>query len=64
MYRFFHFRGSAIVGVLGALDIVHKDIAEKSFGVPVYRLLDNQLRDIAVFITMSSAKPTGSAVTP
>src|SRR5688500_14151753 len=34
LYRWTHFRGSAIVGALSAIDIALWDIAGKHFGVP------------------------------
>ncbi|MEN1762004.1 mandelate racemase/muconate lactonizing enzyme family protein [Anoxynatronum sibiricum] len=39
LYQSFCFRGAAIVGALGAIDIALWDIAGKYYGVPVYRLL-------------------------
>ncbi|MDP6420038.1 MAG: galactonate dehydratase [SAR202 cluster bacterium] len=47
MNRFSHFRGSAILGALSALDIALWDIAGKHFGVPVYQLLGGKTRDKA-----------------
>ena len=37
-----HFRGSAISGALGAIDVALWDIAGKHFEVPVYQLLGRQ----------------------
>lgn len=39
LYQSFSFRGAAIAGALGAIDIALWDIAGKHYGVPVYRLL-------------------------
>jgi galactonate dehydratase len=47
MNRFSHFRGSAILGALSALDIALWDIAGKHFGVPTYQLLGGKTRDKA-----------------
>lgn len=47
MYRFSHFRGSAIMGALSAIDIALWDIAGKHFGVPVHALLGGRTRDRA-----------------
>ncbi|GAA4993984.1 galactonate dehydratase [Actinopolymorpha pittospori] len=47
MYRFSHFRGSAIMGAISALDIALWDIAGKHFGVPVHHLLGGPVRDRA-----------------
>ena len=44
MYRFSHFRGSAIMGALSAIDIALWDIAGKHFDVPVYALLGGKIR--------------------
>src|SRR5919206_98161 len=47
MYRSGHFRGSAIMGAISAIDIALWDIKGKSFGVPVYELLGGKTRDKA-----------------
>jgi galactonate dehydratase len=47
MYRFSHFRGSAIMGAISAVDIALWDIAGKHHGVPVHRLLGGPVRDRA-----------------
>ncbi len=47
MYRFSHFRGSAIMGALSALDIALWDIAGKHFDVPTYALMGGKVRDRA-----------------
>src|SRR5215213_7019336 len=47
MYRSGHFRGSAIMGAISAVDIALWDIKGKSFGVPVYELLGGKTRDKA-----------------
>jgi galactonate dehydratase len=47
MYRFSHFRGSAIMGALSAIDIALWDIMGKHFGVPVHQLLGGKVRDKA-----------------
>lgn len=47
MARCSHFRGSAIMGALSAVDIALWDIAGKHFGVPVYQLLGGKCRDKA-----------------
>ena len=46
-YRYSHFRGSAIMGALSAIDIALWDIAGKYFGVPTYQLLGGKCRDKA-----------------
>ena len=45
MYRTAHFRGSAIMGALSAIDIALWDIKGKEHGVPVYDLLGGKCRD-------------------
>jgi galactonate dehydratase len=45
MYRNSHFRGSAIMGALSAIDIALWDIAGKHFGVPSYQLLGGKCRE-------------------
>lgn len=45
MYRCFHFRGTAVMGAISAIDIALWDIAGKHFGVPVYQLLGGKCRD-------------------
>jgi galactonate dehydratase len=45
LYRWTHFRGTAIMGALSAIDIALWDIAGKFFGVPVYQLLGGKTRD-------------------
>ena len=47
MYRTAHFRGSAIMGALSAIDIALWDIKGKKHGVPVYDLLGGKCRDKA-----------------
>lgn len=47
MYRYSHFRGSAIMGALSAIDIALWDIAGKHFDAPVYALLGGRVRDRA-----------------
>ena len=47
MYRFSHFRGSAIMGALSAIDIALWDIMGKHFDVPVHQLLGGKVRDKA-----------------
>src|ERR1700687_2707717 len=47
LYRSTHFRGSAIMGALSALDIALWDIAGKHFGVAVYQLLGGKTRNKA-----------------
>jgi galactonate dehydratase len=47
MYRFSHFRGSAIMGAISAIDIALWDIMGKHFEVPVYQLLGGKVRDKA-----------------
>jgi len=46
-YRDSHFRGSAIMGALSAIDIALWDIAGKYFGVPSYQLMGGKCRDKA-----------------
>jgi galactonate dehydratase len=45
LYRGRHFRGAAVMGALGAIDIALWDIAGKYFKVPVYQLLGGKVRD-------------------
>ena len=45
MYRCFHFRGSAVMGAISAIDIALWDIAGKYYGVPVYQLLGGLCRN-------------------
>jgi galactonate dehydratase len=47
MYRFSHFRGSAIMGAISAIDIALWDIAGQHFEAPVYQLLGGKVRDKA-----------------
>ena len=47
LYRWSHFRGSAVMGALSAIDIALWDIAGKHFGVPAYQLLGGKVRDKA-----------------
>ena len=47
MYRSTHFRGSAVMGAISALDVALWDIAGKHYGVPVHRLLGGPVRDRA-----------------
>jgi galactonate dehydratase len=47
MYRASHFRGSAVMGAISALDVALWDIAGKHYGEPVYRLLGGPVRDRA-----------------
>ncbi|MCY3904912.1 MAG: galactonate dehydratase [Caldilineaceae bacterium] len=47
LYRWSHFRGSAVMGALSAIDIALWDIAGKHFGVPSYQLLGGKVRDKA-----------------
>ena len=45
MYRAFHFRGSAIMGAISAIDIALWDIAGQFHQVPIYALLGGKVRD-------------------
>ena len=45
MYRAFHFRGSAIMGAISAIDIALWDIAGQFYQVPIYALLGGKVRD-------------------
>ena len=47
MYRWAHFRGSAIMAALSAIDIALWDIAGKHFNAPVHQLLGGKVRDKA-----------------
>jgi galactonate dehydratase len=47
MYRRSHFRGSAIMGALSAIDIALWDIAGKYYGAPVHALLGGKVRSKA-----------------
>jgi galactonate dehydratase len=47
MYRTGHFRGSAIMGAISAIDIALWDIKGKALGLPVYELLGGKCRDKA-----------------
>lgn len=45
LYRAHHFRGSAIMGALAAIDIALWDIAGKYYNVPSYMLMGGKCRD-------------------
>ena len=45
MYRCFHFRGTAVMGAISAIDIALWDIAGKYYGVPIYQLLGGKCHD-------------------
>ncbi|MFQ6054249.1 MAG: mandelate racemase/muconate lactonizing enzyme family protein, partial [Candidatus Bathyarchaeia archaeon] len=47
MYRWSHFRGSAVMGAISAIDIALWDIAGKHFNVPCYQLLGGRCIDKA-----------------
>jgi galactonate dehydratase len=47
MYRASHFRGTAVMGAISAIDVALWDIAGKHYGVPVHRLLGGPVRDRA-----------------
>ncbi|MEX0762061.1 MAG: galactonate dehydratase [Dehalococcoidia bacterium] len=47
MYRFSHFRGSAVMGAISAIDIALWDIMGKHFDAPVHQLLGGKVRDKA-----------------
>lgn len=47
MYRWSHFRGSAVMAALSAIDIALWDIAGKYFEVPVHQLLGGKVRERA-----------------
>lgn len=47
MYRSSHFRGTAVMGAISALDVALWDIAGKHYGEPVHRLLGGPVRDRA-----------------
>ncbi|MEB3419294.1 mandelate racemase/muconate lactonizing enzyme family protein [Salipiger marinus] len=47
MYRWAHFRGSAVMAAISAIDIALWDIAGKRFGVPVHQLLGGKIRNRA-----------------
>ncbi len=47
LYRNSHFRGAAIMGALGAIDIALWDIAGKHYGAPAYQLMGGACRDRA-----------------
>lgn len=47
MYRWAHFRGSAVMAALSAIDIALWDIAGKRFDAPVHQLLGGKVRDRA-----------------
>jgi galactonate dehydratase len=47
MYRSCHFRGSAVMGAISAIDIALWDIAGKHFGIPCYQLMGGSVRDKA-----------------
>lgn len=56
MYRNSHFRGSAVMGAISALDIALWDIAGKHFDAPVYQLLGGKTRDkCRVYVGVSGA---------
>lgn len=45
MYRSSHFRGSAVMGAISAIDIALWDIAGKHFNVPCHQLLGGRVRE-------------------
>jgi galactonate dehydratase len=47
MYRWSHFRGSAVMAAISAIDIALWDISGKHFGAPVHALLGGKVRDRA-----------------
>ena len=47
MYRAYHFRGSAVMGAISAIDIALWDIKGKYYNTPVYNLLGGSCRDKA-----------------
>lgn len=47
MYRWSHFRGSAVMAAISAIDIALWDIAGKHFEAPVHALLGGKVRDRA-----------------
>lgn len=47
MYRWAHFRGSAVMAAISAIDIALWDIAGKHLGVPVHQLLGGKVRNKA-----------------
>ncbi|MGL4961132.1 MAG: mandelate racemase/muconate lactonizing enzyme family protein [Inquilinus sp.] len=47
MYRWAHFRGSAVMAAISAIDIALWDIAGKHFEAPVHALLGGKVRDKA-----------------
>ena len=47
MYRCWHFKGSAIMGAISAIDIALWDIAGKYYNAPVYSLLGGKVRNKA-----------------
>ncbi len=47
MHRFGHFRGTAIVGAISAIDMALWDIKGQALGVPVHQLLGGPTRDKA-----------------
>lgn len=47
MHRFSHFRGTAIMGAISAIDIALWDIRGKQLGVPVHGLLGGKVRSSA-----------------
>jgi galactonate dehydratase len=58
IYRFSHFRGSAIGAALSAIDIALWDIAGKHYGVPVHRLLGGPTRDrVRLYVHLKGRTP-------
>lgn len=54
LYRNAHFRGAAVCGALGGIDIALWDIAGKHYGAPVYQLMGGKCRDkIRVYMHVS-----------
>lgn len=47
MYRWSHFRGSAVMGAISAIDIALWDLAGKHFNAPVHALLGGSVRNRA-----------------
>lgn len=58
IYRFSHFRGSAIGSALSAIDIALWDIAGQHYGVPVHRLLGGPTRDrVRLYVHLKGRTP-------
>ncbi|MER3403944.1 MAG: galactokinase, partial [Chloroflexota bacterium] len=62
LYRNAHFRGAAVSGALGGIDIALWDIAGKYYGAPAHQLLGGRCRDkVRVYIHIGGETPESLA---